>query len=499
MSAKGTDAMDVTSSPETDEWPRARQRRSQRLQLSPRMSSHSPESVAHTKRLRSAPVLRVSEKVPKSRSTASRAMMTPIQEILNENNVGIAQDHSSGSDRAFSGSSTRDSRAGPITTTMPTIISQSNISRSNDTLQTSTGCHQASIHLADQPWSALFQYDTSAARKFDSGPIPENPLDNGRARSLLQNRESFTGEVQANAEGVQVPSAHNTESSSGSGSSRATSLPQAFSTASEGDVIELQPATHSFEGTPVQLHVANSVIPLGQLDWGKSPLAMRPTKRDRRARSRSNTNRAPSPSQAYNSTATAMKPRIIARGLRKSRAADEHTCDLFGQGRYTGQSPLHTSSDKDSTENKQAASRSMYTRRLPHASPTKKQRAHHRKAEKKDASPHPSAVGLLQRKTANAPAGGQRRSAGDSRAPVVMPRFTGHTSELDDDGPLFQQASLRRAFSFWLAGFTMAAAGSMSLSHSSPASLLYRSPTFLPLTLARPAPQPCNAFCGTVP
>lgn len=436
MSAKGTDAMDALSSPKVDERPRARQWSSQRVQALPRKSSHSPESVPRTKRPRLAPVPKASERVPKSRSTASRATMTPIQQTLNESNVGIAQDHSSASDRAFSDSSTRHSRARSITI------------RSNETLQMSTGYHEAAMHMAGQPWSAPSQYDTSAARVFDSDPIPKNPLNKGRARSLLQIKGPFSGEAQANAEDEHVPSAPDTEIFSGAGSSKATSLSQASPTASEHDMMEVQPASHRSEGAPVQSHVANSATLLGQLDRGKFPLARRPTQQHLREISRSHTNTPPSPSPACSPTATAMESGTIARVLKKSQAADKHTRDLFGQGRHSGQAPLHNSSDKDSTENMQVASGSMHTRRLPQASPTKKQWARHREAEKTDASPRPSAVGPLKRGSADAAAGGQRRSAIDSQALMAMPRFGGRSSELDDDGPLIQQASLRRALSF---------------------------------------------------
>lgn len=309
MSAMGTDATDVTSTPEVDERPRARQRRSQRLQTLARKSSHSPESVPDTKRSRSAPVPKVSVKAPRSMSTARRALMTPVQQILNESNVDIAQDDSPGSDLAFSGSSTRDERAGTTTTMLSTIISQSSINRSNETLQMSTGGHEAAMHVAGQSWSAPFYYDTSAAKTFDSDSVLETHVDNRRARLLLRNRESFTGEVQGNAGGAQVPSAPNSEGSSGA---RATSLSQTFSTASEGDVIELQPAIHSCEGAATQLHIAKSSIPLGQLDRGKFPLARRPTKHYLRVNSRPDTDTPRSPSSACSSTATAKKPSMIA-------------------------------------------------------------------------------------------------------------------------------------------------------------------------------------------
>lgn len=437
---------------------------------------------------------KVSAKAPRSRSTAGRALMTPVQQILNESNVDIAQDDSSGSDLAFSGSSTRDERAGTTTTMLPTIISQSSINRSNQTLQMSTGGHEAAIHVAGQSWSAPFYYDTSAA--FDRDSVLETHVDNRRARLLLRNRDPFTGEVQGNAEGAQVPSAPNSEGASGAGSSRATSLSQAFSTASEGDVMELQPAIHSCDGAATQLHIAKSSIPLGQLDRGKFPLARRPTKQHLRVNSRPDTDTLRSPS-ACSSTATAMKPSMIARGLAISRAADEHTCNLSGQGKHTGHPPLHTSSEKSSSGIKEVASGSVCTRQLPHASPTKKERSRPKKAEKTDASPHLSGVGLLQRRSANAAAVGQGRSAVNSVASLAIPRYIGTSSELDNDGNLAQQASLRRAFSFWLSGFTMAVAGSISLSRSF--SLLNHSPLFLPLVLAKPRPQPYNAFCGTLP
>lgn len=184
-------------------------------------------------------------------------------------------------------------------------------------------------------------------------------------------------------------------------------------------------------------------------------------------------------------------------GLAISRAPDEHTCNISGQGKHTGQSPLHTSSERSSPGIKEVASGSVHRRQSPHASPTKKERSRPKKGEKTDASSHSSGVGLLQRRSANAATGGQGRSAVNSVASLAIPSFIGTSSELDNDGTLAQQASLRRAFSFWFSGFTMAVAGSMSLSRSF--SLLNHSPLFLPLVLAKPRPQTNNAFCGAVP
>ena len=473
MPTTSADAANVTSTPETDERPRKPQRTSQRRIPSARKSSHSPDLVPFTKRPRSIPAPRASVKARRARSTASRAMTTPVQRTLNGSNVGTIHDDSNDSDRAFS-------RAGA--NTMPTTIATIHTSRSNEALETSTHDPEATIQFTGQPSNTSGPHDTSAATTFDKDPIPRSPSKNGRAQSILAHRDSTNGGANANAEFAHISNAADSAGFSVARRSRATSLLRALSTASEGDVRALQQTIHSHESAAAQLDVADPTIPSGQPDRGKFPLARLPTKQYLRAISRPSINMFTTLSPARSFGATVMEPSMIVSGPGISRASDEHTCDLARQDRRTAQStlqsPLQPNSDKGSTQNKQGASESVlvHTHGLPHASPARKQRARQGKAEKPSASPHHSTAGPLQRRASNAGGG---KSALDRRAPmpiaIAMARFTGTSSEVDDDGPLTQQASIRCAFSFRLAGFGLPVAVARTKSLSTPS--LYHSPS----------------------
>ena len=388
-------------------------------------------------------------------------MATPLHRGSSTNNVAAIHGDKSEGDPAVSDASL--AAEGAETTTLANTTWKTNTASSIESVHTPMIGYVAPIEVADPPSSAPVPYVTPAAQTVNDNPIPKRSSRAGRPRSTILQGNVPKAEANAIHEVTRVASIVSPDGSPVAGSARATSSSQMFSTASEASLKPLQRASNKEDTVAAQVDVADSSAPSEHKDLGKFPLARRPTKKYLKALSRPETNMPTSPFATCNSSAILEEPIMVVEEFAESsdpkttQSFDDQTCRVLGRGIDTAHSPLHSKSDKDGTDDNKGASRSVHARRLSHVSPTNSRRARPPRSEKMVPLPRNSTVGPLQGGTSSAVG---RNNGLDAQTP--MAGITKISLEVNDNRPLIQQASLRGAFLFWLAGFVRAMAGTMS-------------------------------------